>query len=287
MGMVSIWFLDLKTLQLKNLGQREGTLDAIALEFPPGAYTTFRTFRGYYALALETHFQRLERTAFLQGYSISLPREALRLGIYMAITHAGMSENYRVRLLVPVAEEIPGCYILVEPLAVPADWLFQEGAWAITRILTRHQPEAKSSQFIHQTVSFREQELKQHPRINEILMVNVQGEILEGLSSNFFAVKKGQIFTAGKDILPGVTRSIVINTTQRAGFPILFCPITINDLGTIEEAFITSSSRGVLPIVRVDKRDIGNGYPGLITQTIARLYDLSVDRMIEPIYLVR
>lgn len=287
MGMVSCWVLDLKTLQLQDLGQRKGTLDAITLEFPPGAYTTFRTYRSLYALSLEAHFQRLERTLDMQGYSLCLPREALRLGIYTAISKIGGCENYRVRLLVPAAGDVSSCYIFTEPVAVPAEWFYREGAWAITRSLTREQPEAKSSQFIFQTAGLREQGIGQHPRVNEILMVNPQGEILEGLSSNFFAVKKGRILTAGKGVLPGVTRSLVIGAAQRAGFPILFCPITIHDLGAIEEAFITSSSRGVLPIVRVDERDIGNGYPGAITQTIARLYDLNVDRLLEPIYLAR
>ncbi|MCX8024083.1 MAG: aminotransferase class IV, partial [Thermanaerothrix sp.] len=250
---------------------------------PHGAYTTFRTFRGYYALSLEAHFQRLEKTLSLLGYSLFLPRESLRLGIYSVISQTGGTQNYRVRLLVPAAGDVPDCYIFAEPLAVPAEWLYREGAWAITRVLTREQPEAKSSQFIFQTARLREQGLGQHPRINEILMVNPQGEILEGLSSNFFAVKKGRILTAGKGVLPGVTRSMVISAAQRAGFPVLYCPITIHDLGAIEEAFITSSSRGVLPIVRVDESDIGNGYPGAITQTIACLYDLCVERLLEPI----
>ncbi|WP_299028873.1 aminotransferase class IV [uncultured Thermanaerothrix sp.] len=286
MGMVSRWFLDFNTLQLQDLGPKEGTLDAITLEFPPGAYTTFRTYRGFHVLPLEPHFQRLEKTLCLQGYSIRLPRKAIRLGVYTAINPASNRGDYRVRLLVPVAENGLGCYIFVESLVVPADWLYKEGAWAVTRFLTREQPEAKSSQFIYQTVALREQDLKRHPRINEILMINAYGEILEGLSSNFFAVKKAQILTAGEGVLPGVTRSMVIDIARRAGFPILFCPLKINDIGTIDEAFITSSSRGVLPIVRIDENAIGNGYPGLITQAIASLYNLYIDRSLEPIYLM-
>ncbi|WP_054521493.1 aminotransferase class IV [Thermanaerothrix daxensis] len=283
MATVSRWFLDFCTLKPQGLGSREGTLDSLTLELPAGAYTTFRTFKGNCALHLEAHFQRLEETLRLSGYHVILPRSELRATIRLAIANKAPMEDVRVRLLIPMLDKVPGCYVFVEPLSVPAAWLYQEGAWAVTRVLSREQPQAKSSRFIYQTADMRERDLKAHPRVNEILMVNPEGEILEGLSSNFFAVQEGHILTAGHGVLQGVTRSLVIEIAQRAGYPLLFRAIKIDELSGLEEAFITSSSRGVLPLVRIDEITIGNGSPGVITRSIACLYALRVEQMVEPI----
>ncbi len=283
MGAVSLWYLDFGTLKPQSLGSREGTLDSLTLELQAGAYTTFRTFKGNCALRLEAHFQRLEETLRMSGYHVILPRPELRATIRLAIANKAPMEDVRVRLLIPMLDKVPGCYVFAESLSVPAAWLYQEGAWAVTRVLSREQPQAKSSRFVYQTAALRERDLKAHPRVNEILMINPEGEILEGLSSNFFAIQKGHILTAGHGVLQGVTRSLVIEIAQRAGYPLLFRAITIDELIGLEEAFITSSSRGVLPLVRIDEITIGNGSPGAITRSIACLYALRVEQMVEPI----
>lgn len=286
MAVVRLWQLDLQgeSRSLRLLREAvDATLDSLTLELPEGAYTTLRTYRQIYTLDLEMHFRRIEESLEQAGNPLTLPRAELRKALRETLMNAGTEGDQRVRLLVPLHLKPAVCYILVEPLKVPESWAYHEGVWAVTRFMRRERPEAKLSAFILQTASIRQTLLHSDPHVNEVLMVDEDGRILEGFSSNFFAVHNGAICTAGKGVLPGITRTLVLEEAQRAGYPVVFRAITVNDLKTIDEAFITSASRGVLPVVRIDDQWIGNGKPGPITKILGCLFDRRVMREIAPI----
>ena len=90
-------------------------------------------------------------------------------------------------------------------------------------------------------------------------MVDEAGRILEGLTSNFFAVKGNEIWTNEESVLSGITRSLVLDEAVRNELPVNFRSITITEIPILEEAFITSSSRGILPVKQIDEVLIGYG----------------------------
>ncbi len=109
----------------------------------------------------------------------------------------------------------------------------------------------------------------------EAWLVDGQGRITEGASSTAWIVsREGTLITRplGHDILPGITRSVVIDLVKAEGLPFEERAFTVEEAYAAREAFITSASQIVLPVTRIDGRPVGNGAPGLIASALRRDY---------------
>jgi D-alanine transaminase len=100
------------------------------------------------------------------------------------------------------------------------------------------------------------------------------GVALEGTHTSFFAVKGGVVRTAPLSnlILPGVTRDIVIEAAQRAGIEVVEEAVPQEDLPRADELFITGTTTEVVPILKLDGRNVGDGTPGPVTLRLLELY---------------
>lgn len=101
------------------------------------------------------------------------------------------------------------------------------------------------------------------------------GHITEGAVSNSYIVTpKGEILThpANHRILGGITREMVLELARGAGIKVTERPYTMNDVKNAAEAFLTSTSANVLPVVKVDDMVVGSGKPGTVTQKLQALY---------------
>jgi branched-chain amino acid aminotransferase len=103
--------------------------------------------------------------------------------------------------------------------------------------------------------------------VEEGLLVGEDGAVLEGLSSNFFAVVGGALRTEEERALIGVTRSLVLEVAEGL-MPVDRRSVRHDELPRLDEAFITSVSREVLPVVRIDGRLVGDGGVGPATLAI-------------------
>ena len=101
------------------------------------------------------------------------------------------------------------------------------------------------------------------------------GFVREGASSNFFAVKNGGIVTHPLDerILPGVVRDRVIGLALGAKVRVDERPLREAELFDLDEAFITSTTQGVMPVTEIDGRVIGNSRRGEVTSELQRRFD--------------
>lgn len=109
----------------------------------------------------------------------------------------------------------------------------------------------------------------------EAWLVDKQGYVTEGASSNAWIVDRdGTIIThpLGHDILPGVTRSVVLDVIRAQGLPFEERSFTRDEAYAAREAFITSASQIVVPVVQIDGRPVGNGAPGLLAAALRRDY---------------
>jgi len=107
----------------------------------------------------------------------------------------------------------------------------------------------------------------------EAWLVDAQGRVTEGASSNAWIVARdGKVVTHAldRDILPGITRSVVIDVLKAQGIAFEERAFTVEEAYTAREAFITSASQIVLPVVSIDGRPVGNGAPGLIATGLRR-----------------
>lgn len=278
---VSVWKVTGRERSLEAVDFRypPASLDEATRGLPGGAYTTFRTFGARRVLCMDSHYERLEETAWLAGITIHLDHELIRTTLGQALEKAGNHES-RVRLIVDL-EQTPGdIYILVEPLHVPAPGAYLHGVRVVTRPMQRENPKAKLTNFIHTASTVRHQLPE---GINEALMVGEDGRVLEGLSSNFFAVQDGVIWTADEGVLSGITRATVLEVIRSQGLPLRLEGIPVGELERLEEAFLTSASRAVLPVTEIDGHPVGNGRPGPITRRLLEDYLQQIEAQIEQI----
>ncbi len=252
------------------------TLDAVSLRLPNGAYTTLRTYDTDRVIGLNAHLQRLIESSALLQRPYAIDPEAIRSALREVIARE-RQPALRVRLTVPV--DIDQIFISVEPFEVYPAEFYQHGVRCATTRLSRHTPRAKSTDFIAPS---RESKAAIDPSIHELLIVNCTGEILEGISSNFYAVLNGVLRTAGEGVLEGITRRIVLREAASV-IPIDYRPLRVSEIDRVAEAFITSSSREVMPVIQIDDHLIGAGQPGSIAQTLLAKYRAELARSAETV----
>jgi branched-chain amino acid aminotransferase len=104
----------------------------------------------------------------------------------------------------------------------------------------------------------------------EGIMRNFRGELAECTTANLFIVKGGAALTPPIDagLLPGITREFVFELGREAGIPVREQVLRDDDLFGADEAFLTGTTREIVPIVQVDDRAIGPGRPGPVTKTL-------------------
>jgi D-alanine transaminase len=109
----------------------------------------------------------------------------------------------------------------------------------------------------------------------EAWLTDAQGRVTEGASSNAWIVNRdGKLIThpTGHDILSGITRSVVIDVIKGQGLAFEERAFTVEEAYAAREAFITSASQVVTPVVSINGRPVGNGAPGLIAAALRRDY---------------
>ena len=231
-----------------------------------GSYTTFLVRKGRRVLDFELHLRRLTDSA-PGGDPLDVSSVAARL---LEALEAERLDTARVRLT-RCRSRLFASLAPHEPL--PAA-LYERGVACETVALRRGSPRQKDTRFIAAAASARE---ALGPDVHEGLMTTGDGALLEGLSSNFFGVLGGELRTAQDGVLSGVTRRRVLELA--AGLiPIRLEPIGSGERRAISEAFLTSASRGVLPVVKIDAAPFGDGLPGAVTRRLMELLEVSQDR---------
>jgi branched-chain amino acid aminotransferase len=187
----------------------------------------------------------------------------------------------RVRLIMTKPGQI---YIAIEPLQSLSRAVYKRGVRVETTEMHRESPRLKSTAFID--ISAEERKHIAQEGVFEALLVK-EGMILEGMTSNFFYVGwngiSPYIGTAQDGILLGVTRQIIIEVAQNNRLAVKYQPLKRDQLAVAQEAFITSSSRGIVPVIQIDDVTIGQGIPGPITKKLSAIYDVYVTKKAEKI----
>jgi branched-chain amino acid aminotransferase len=261
--------------QPRHMAEHAG-MSSASSALPEGAYTTFRTYAGNRVLRLAQHFRRLEESCALMRQHGAINDAVARKGIAGVIAEMGYTES-RFRLTFAP----PRLFISIEPFTPYPLALYESGVRCVSVTLNRNNPHAKSTTFI---ASAAEAYKALPADAHEGLMIAGDGSVLEGLSSNFFAILPSPASGAGGGghilhteearALIGVTRSLVLEVAKEV-LPLSTEAVKYNDLPAVSECFITSVSREILPVVKIDHLVIGDGAPGPITRELmARLHAL-------------
>jgi branched-chain amino acid aminotransferase len=116
--------------------------------------------------------------------------------------------------------------------------------------------------------------------IYDTFLLDQDGYILEGLAANFYAIIDGELLTAGHDVLKGIARQIVLEIAPPI-VPVREEAPHSSQIGRFSDAFLTSASRGIIPVVEIDGIRIGQGVPGTLTRQLTTAYQAWVSAHLE------
>lgn len=239
--------------------------DAVQYEPHDGVYTLANTFQRGKVLKLDAHLDRLEDSSRRVNIPLKLDRAALRKGLRQMIDHSGY-EDVRYRITVP--QTTPDRIILsIEPFSGHPAEIYQNGVRAVTLPnVARDNPVAKTTGWMHDRDA-----VALPAGIFTGLLLDDAGHILEGTSSNFWAILNGELRTASAGVLPGIAQQIIFEVAPSV-LPVKREAVNVTDIPHFAEAFISGSSRGIVPVVEIDGITIGDGKPGIITQQLRTAY---------------
>lgn len=239
-----------------------------------GVFDFLRTYNGV-PFYMNAHIDRLMRSARHIGLKIPWSRDEIR-DIVLETLRKNTHPESSIRLLVTGGDSPDGMFpagngkliVMVSPLkTVPSQW-YETGVKITTTRVMRIFPETKSINYIGGIHALKD--AKQKDAV-ESLYVSPDDFVLECTTSNFFGVKDNRLITPDTGILAGITRQLIFDLASGV-VETQVRQIPLNELDQLEEAFITSSSREVLPVVEIDDMIIGNGAPGTITRKIMALF---------------
>lgn len=237
-----------------------------------GVFDFLRTYNNK-PFHLSAHLDRLEKSARLVGLQLPQTKESITELVDKGLAQSDHDEkNIRIVLTGGVSgdgitpPDTSGLLILItQAKSVPESWL-HKGAKIITSHTERFMPGAKSINYIPAILS--QNEARAQGAI-EAIFVDRDGYLLEGTTSNLFVVKDNTLITPPCDrILPGITRQVVLQLARKEKD---LCKVTErrihkDEIALLDEAFITSSIREVVPVIAIDSLTIGNGQVGTLTQ---------------------
>jgi len=257
-----------------------------------GVYETLRTYNGQPFL-FDRHMRRLRKSADMLALSVPLTDSQVDARVRETLGVAALPGDAYIRILVtrgvgeltydPAACPNPTIVVIVKPHVNPPAEVFAKGVKvALVPVLRNHpsslNPLIKSNNLLNNALAM--QHALKHGAF-EGVMRNHRGELAELTQSNLFVVKNGSALTPPIDagLLPGITREFLFELGAEHGIPVRDAVLRDADLLGADEAFLTSTTRELVPIVQVDDQRIGSGAPGPITQALLRHFRDAADRL--------
>ncbi|MDP1750949.1 MAG: aminotransferase class IV [Reyranella sp.] len=257
-----------------------------------GVWEGLRLVKGR-LISLEAHLDRLFEGARSIALDIGLTREGVVKAVQDTLDRNGMTDGAHVRLMITrglksTPNQDPRFVIGGATIVIVAEY-------------KKPNPEAKARGLALFTSTFRtstpdvfDLRLNSHSRLNliqaliqainagadEALMLDPRGFVASCNSTNFFIVRRGEIWTStGAYSFKGITQANVVDVWRRAGKVARECDFTLAQVYAADEAFVTGTLGGVTPVTRIDGRVIGDGEPGPLTWEASDLYLKSVGMM--------
>jgi branched-chain amino acid aminotransferase len=244
-------------LQLNDLGLFRGY----------SIFDYFRTHKGEPFL-MQAYLQRFRSSAAQLRLTVPLNDESLEAVILELIQLNGFPES-GVRLLLTggYSENVfspsdPNLIIRIEKSVLPDASFYTRGVKLLSAEYMRDLPTVKTTNYLNA--------IRLWPAVEAAgateLLYHWGGYWLECSRSNFFIVANGVLITPPPSaVLPGVTRAQVFALARQAGIPVREQALPLAVIAEAEEAFITGTTKKIMPVVQIDEQQIGTGKPGPLT----------------------
>jgi branched-chain amino acid aminotransferase len=250
------------------------------LLYGDGVFEGIRVYGGK-IFRLEDHLDRLYDSAKAIWLSIPMELKELASVTREAVSRSGIAEAYVRHVITRGVGDLgldprkcpkASVIIIVDTIKLWPEHVYETGLTVITAgtpIPHRESlsPRVKSLNYLPHIMAKVE---GIQAGADEVLMLDSSGAVAEGSGQNVFVVKKGRISTppphAG--ILKGVTRQVVIELAEAAGYPVAETMLNRYDLYTADEAFFSGTASEIVGIRQLDGRVIGNGKSGPVTRDL-------------------
>ena len=254
------------------------------LLYGDGVFEGIRLYKGC-VFRLTDHVERLYSSAKYIMLRIPMSRSAMIEAVCETVRRNGLRDGY-IRLVVtrgvgplglaPWQCKRPTVFIIADKITLYPPEYYEKGLDIVT-VPTRRShveslnPRVKSCNYLNNILAKIEASIAGAP---EALMLDQNGFINECTGDNIFLVKKGALTTPPVYLgaLRGITREVVMDLAREAKIAVREEPFTRFDVFDADECFLTGTAAEVIPVVRVDKRQIGNGRPGPVTKRLIRRF---------------
>ena len=266
------------------------------LLYGDGVFEGIRSYNGR-VFQLDAHLERLYDSATSIMLQIPMPIETMKETVLETLRRNHLREAY-IRLIVtrgvgdlgldPDKCSNPSLIIIADNITLYPQKFYEEGLAIVTTSIRRNYPEAinpriKSLNYLNNILA--KIEGKQAGAV-EVLMLNADGYVAECSGDNIFWVKNEVLVTPPGHIgiLEGVTRNSVIELAREAGMQVEERVFTRHELYIADECFLTGTAAEVIPVVKIDRRVIGDGQPGATTQKLIAAFRHLANSTGTPIY---
>jgi len=246
-----------------------------------GVFEGIRSYAGK-VFRLQAHVRRLYDSALGIRLTIPMTPEEMAKAVTDTLEANGLQDSY-IRVVVtrgvgtlgldPNRCEHPIVFIICDKIALYPQELYENGLEVITAATMRNHPNALNPRL--KSLNYLNNILAKIEAIDagtlEAVMLNHLGYVAECTGDNLFIVRDEVVFTPpiAAGILEGITRDEIIDIARGLGIAVREENLTRQDLYVADECFLTGSAAEVVPVVRIDKRPIGDGVPGPITKRLA------------------
>ena len=250
-------------------------------QFADGVYEVIAVRDGH-LVDLDPHFERLDRS--LGELDIEAPMSRAALGFILneivrrnRVTH-GIVYLQITRGVAPRDHQFPAtatsAMVVTARNAIPKVAQREAGIGVVSTL------DIRWKRCDIKTISLLPNVLAKQKAVEagayEAWQVDLDGFVTEGSATNAWIVTKdGEIVTRQTDetILSGVTRLAVMALAEREGITLIERPFSLEEAKTAKEAFLTSTTSNVMPVIEIDGSSIGNGHPGTVTRALSELYE--------------
>ncbi|MCS7191417.1 MAG: branched-chain-amino-acid transaminase [Armatimonadetes bacterium] len=260
-----------------------------------GVFEGIRAYNGK-VFMLDEHIDRLYESAKSICLVIPLEKEQMKKAILQTLKVNGLLNAY-IRVVVSRGEGDlgldprkclkPNIVIITDKIELFPDELYERGIEIVTVSVRRNSPQSlnpnlKSLNYLNNILAKIEATNAGKP---EGLMLTLDGYVAEGTGENIFIVKRKELFTppAYMGILKGITRQVVIELAKEMGYPTNETVLTLHDVYNADECFLTGTGAEIVPVVKVDGRIIGDGFPGTVTKSLIQRFRVYTQQVGVPI----
>jgi branched-chain amino acid aminotransferase len=225
---------------------------------------------------LKEHVQRLENSAEKIGLRLNHTNAEIFSIVEETVRRNPHHDESNIRIVYTggissdgVTPEGNGILmVMVTPKLELPEWWYADGAKIITLDIERFIPGAKSTNYL--TAVWALQLAHQQDAI-ESIYVDRNNHMREGTTTNFYFFDGNKLITTQTDILPGITRSVLLDLVK-GHFEVQLRDIAKSELDTMKEVFISASNKEIVPVVQINDTTIGNGRPGANTRKVMQLF---------------